>query len=47
MKSSAAIIENKNPGSRLLKTKKISRIKERQGEIRIKIFLDKILVTSV
>ena len=47
MKSSAAIIENKNPGSHLRKTKKNPRIKERQGEIRIKIFLDKILVTSV
>lgn len=49
MKSSAAIIENQNPALAYSKPKKKKnpRIKERQGEIRIKIFLDKILVTSV
>ena len=51
MKSSAAIIENQNPALAYSKQKKNKkknpRIKERQGEIRIKIFLDKILVTSV
>lgn len=47
MKSSAAIIENQNPALDYSKQKKNPRIKERQGEIRIKIFLDKILVTSV
>lgn len=46
MKSSAAIIENQNPALAYSKQKN-PRIKERQGEIRIKIFLDKILVTSV
>ena len=49
MKSSAAIIENQNQALAYSKKKKKKnpRIKERQGEIRIKIFLDKILVTSV
>lgn len=48
MKSSAVIIENQNQALAYSKKKKKNpRIKERQGEIRIKIFLDKILVTSV
>lgn len=47
MKSSAAIIEIQNPALAFSKKKKNPRIKERQGEIRVKIFLDKILVTSV